>query len=165
MAVIPCAPTPPTFGIVTFTPAEFVAAYPEFTGIQNAPMIQNFALATLSLNNSCGSRVRDANQRQALLFLLVAHMTLLSNGSNDGAGNVQPPVGIVGRIDAAAEGSVNVSAQFEAPPNASLAYCIQTKYGAQYWALTARYRTMIYIPAPGADYSPLPSPFGPGWDV
>lgn len=158
MAVIPCAPTTPVFGIVTFTPVEFVAAYPEFTGIMNAPMIQNFAIAQLLLNNSCGSRVQDANNRQTLLFLLVAHLTLISNGSNDGAGNVQPPVGIVGRIDSAAEGAVNVSAQFDAPPNASLAYFEQTKYGALYWAATARYRSFIYVAPPNNGYQG--GPFG-----
>lgn len=164
MAVIPCAPSAPVFGIVTFTPAEFVTAYPEFTGIANAPMIQNFSIAQLLLNNSCGSRVRDANNRQTLLFLLVAHLTLLSNGSNDGAGNVQPPVGIVGRIDSAAEGAVNVSAQFDAPPNPSLAYFEQTKYGALYWTATARYRNFVYMAAPDGGY--MGGPFGgsgPGW--
>ncbi len=148
MSVIPCAPSTPVLGIVTFTPAEFVAAYPEFTGITNAAMTQNFSIAQLLLNNSCGSRVRDANNRQTLLFLLVAHLTLLSSGSNDGAGNVQPPVGIVGRIDTATEGAVSVSAQFDAPPNASLAYFEQTKYGALYWVLTARYRNFMYVAPP-----------------
>jgi uncharacterized protein DUF4054 len=161
MAVIPCAPSVPVLGLVTFTPAEFVAAYPEFTGIANAPMIQNFGIAQLLLNNSCGSRVRDANNRQTLLFLLVAHLTLISNGSNDGAGNVQPPVGIVGRIASAAEGAVNVASEFDAPPNSSLAYFEQTKYGALYWAATARYRTFIYQPGPGSNGGYYGGPLGP----
>jgi hypothetical protein len=122
--------------------------YPEFTGINTAmpaALTNNFATAQLLLNNSCGSRVRDANQRLLLLYVIVAHLTLLLQGSNDGAGNVQPPVGLVGRIASAAEGAVNVASEFDAPPNASLAYFAQTKYGVLYWTATARFRTFVYM--------------------
>lgn len=160
MPVIPCAPSTPVFGIVTFVPATFRGAYPEFTGITDGPLNQNFALATLLLNNSCGSRVADANQRLTLLNVLVAHLTFLSNGTNDGGTPpvIVPPPGVVGRIDSATEGAVSVSAQFEAPPNANQAYFIQTKYGALYWTLTARYRTMLYVSAPQscAPWGPAP---------
>jgi hypothetical protein len=165
MAVIPCAPSPPVLGIVQFSASEFVTAYPEFAGINAATpaaLTNNFAVAELLLNNSCGSRVQDANQRQTLLYLLVAHLTLLSNGSNDGLGNVQPPVGIVGRIASATEGAVSVASEFEAPPNASQAYFIQTKYGALYWTLTARYRTFVYLAPPGG-CGPLGGSPGLGW--
>lgn len=151
MAVIPCATSTPVLGIVDFVPAEFVASYPEFTGfLANACLPTNFSFAELLLNNTCSSRVRDANNRQTLLYLLVAHLTFLSNGTNDGGSPpiIAPPPGIVGRIDSATEGAVSVSAQFEAPPNANQAYFIQTKYGSLYWTLTARYRTAIYIAAP-----------------
>jgi hypothetical protein len=79
--------------------------------------------------------------------MIVAHLTLLLQGSNDGAGNIQPPVGIVGRIASAAEGAVNVASEFDAPPNANQAFFIQTKYGALYWTATARYRMFVYVPA------------------
>lgn len=165
MSVIPCAPSTPVFGIVSFDPADFRTAYPEFTGIADGPLNQNFSLATLLLNNTCGSRVSDANQRETLLNVLVAHMTFLSNGTNDGGSPpiILSPPGVVGRIDSATEGAVSVSAQFEAPPNASQAYFIQTKYGALYWTLTARYRTMLYVcaPAPGGPWcGPWAGPSG-----
>lgn len=153
MPVIPCAPSTPVFGIVTFDPATFRTSYPEFTGIDAGPLDQNFAIATLLLNNTCGSRVSDANQRLTLLDVLVAHLTFLSNGTNDGGSPpiIVPPPGVVGRIDSASEGAVSVSAQFEAPPNINTAYLSQTKYGALFLALTARYRTMLYVPAPGCN--------------
>jgi hypothetical protein len=159
MPVIPCATVLPVLGIGQFSPAEFVAAYPEFTGFSSggppptaAPVpLANFGLAQLLLNNTCGSRVIDANQRLSLLYLLTAHLTFLSNGTNDGGSPpiILPPPGIVGRINTASEGAVSVGSEFAALPNANQAYLIQTKYGALYWTLTARYRTMLYVCAPG----------------
>jgi hypothetical protein len=79
-----------------------------------------------------------------------------------GIPNTQQPLGIVGRISDAAEGDVSVSAQWEAPPSAGQAYFIQTKYGADYWTMTARYRTAQFIPAPASAYNPLRG-LGPWW--
>jgi len=239
MVVNQCVPVTPAIGVVAFVTSEFVTAYPEFAGIPAvAPsaLTQNFAVAQLLLNNSCGSRVIDANQRQLLLYLLVAHLTFLSNGTNDGgttaplfsgvgsitgetltvsaalsgalavgsviadlsgditpgttitafgtgtgglgtytvnaaqtvasesfyvagAPLIVPPPGIVGRIASATEGAVSVAAEYQAgsgQPNR--AYFIQTKYGAQYWALTARYRTMVYVAPPNQG-----GPYGGGF--
>lgn len=148
MAVIPCTTSAPVRGIVTFSPAAFRLLYPEFTGLSDAQLNQSFALAQLGLNNSCASRVQDANNRDTLLNILVAHISFLAYGLNDGAGIVVPAPGIVGRIDAATEGAVSVDAVYEAPPNGSMAYFVQTKYGAQFWQFTAQYRTFIYAPPP-----------------
>jgi Protein of unknown function (DUF4054) len=145
MSISPCASTPPVHGVVVFEPTVFVAEYPEFTGISNPALIKNFRHATLQLNNSCGSLVRDAAKREILLGLLTAHLTFLNNGTNDGAGNVTPPYGVVGRIASATEGSVSAGVEYDAPANASQAWLIQTKYGAEYWSATAKYRTMRYI--------------------
>lgn len=253
MPVVPC-PTPapqPVYGVVEFSAAEFLASYPEFTGINNAApasLANDFAGAQFLLNNTCCSRVQDANQRLFLLYLLTAHIATIFQGTNDGgvlapaftgtgsiddtstltvtavtqgalavgqslydgpAGvivpgtvitalgtgtggvgtytvnvsqtvasepfivpgvpNVSPPLGIVGRINQAAEGDVSVSSEWQAPPNASQAYFVQTKYGAQYWTMTARYRTALFVPAPPGAYNPLGAfgigpwgPFGPG---
>jgi hypothetical protein len=247
MPVVPCTVVQPVFGIVNFDATEFLTLYPEFTGIYlSAPLAltNNFTIATLLLNNTCGSRVQDANQRLSLLYLLVAHLTSISNGTNDagvgspafsgtafvsppntltvltvlsgalvlgaslydgpsvgngqllpgasiitafgsgtggigtytlnsslgsaiatenmivpGVPNVTAPLGIVGRINNASEGDVSVAAEFAAPPNASMAYYIQTKYGAQYWTATSRFRTMLIIPAPPGG-TPLLGPYG-----
>lgn len=252
MPVTPCVSVTPTFGIVEFSAPEFLASYPEFTGINNASpsaLPNDFTGATMLLNNSCCSRVQDANQRLFLLYLLTAHIAAIAQGTNDagigapvfagtaaisgdtltvsavtsgalavgsalydgpsiggsfvtpgtvitalgsGAGgigtytlnvtygspvsaetmivpgvpNVTTPLGVVGRISDASEGDVSVSAQWEAPPNPSAAYFLQTKYGAQFWQMTAKYRRAIFLPAPPGAYAPLGSygigPWGPG---
>jgi len=72
-----------------------------------------------------------------------------------GVPNVSPPLGIVGRINNASEGDVSVASEWSAPPNANQAYFVQTKYGAQYWTMTAKYRTAIFVPAPPGAYNPL----------
>lgn len=145
MPVVPCVNTPPVHGVVTFDPAVFVTYYPEFAGLTNGVMTRAFNHATLQLDNSCGSLVRDANKREILLGLLTAHILFLNNGTNDSAGNVNPPSGVVGRIAAATEGSVSLASEWDAPPNANQAYLIQTKYGAEFWTATSKYRTMRYV--------------------
>jgi hypothetical protein len=251
MPVIPCAPVTPVYGIVQYSAAEFLASYPEFTGINNvapASLANDFVGATFLLNNTCCSRVQDANLRLYLLYLLTAHIAAIFQGTNDagigapyfsgtvaiagtaatvsavtsgvlavgatlydgpavggslivpgttvtgfvsgvqggigvyavaptqtviaeamivpGVPNVQQPLGIVGRINSASEGDVSVTSEWSAPPSASAAYFLQTKYGAQYWTDTARFRTAIFVPAPPGAYNPLRGfgvgPWGPG---
>lgn len=163
MTIAACPPSVPvTPGVVVFDAAEFIAAYPEFTGVGTPLLTANFYLSTLNLSNCCGSAVVDPQVRQALLYLLTAHITFLFTPSL--ANNNQPP-GIVGRIASATEGSVSVSAEFPAVVEA--AWFNQTKYGAMFWALTAPIRTMHYIAPPPSCCGPL-GPFdvgiGPGWD-
>lgn len=159
MPVVPCpSPCPPIArGVVQFSAPEFVALWPEFTGLTNGVMANAFTLATLLLNNSCASRVQDANVRLSLLYLLTAHVCYLNNGTNDGAGNVNTPPGVVGRIASATEGSVSVAAEYSSEVSQSEAFFIQTKYGAQFWQMTAQYRTMHYVGAPAF------GPNGPGF--
>lgn len=247
MPVVPCATVQPVFGIVEYSAAEFLASYPEFTGINNATpqaLANDFVGATFLLNNTCNSRVCDANQRLFLLYLLTAHIAAIHQGTNDGgvgspfftgvgsiagtvldvtaanqgalvvgaslydgpAGtivpgtiiaslgtglggigtynlnqtqtvasesfivpgvpNIQAPLGIVGRINNASEGDVSVASEWAAPPNANQAYFVQTKYGADYWTMTARYRLGLFVAAPPGAYNPLAGfgigPFRPG---
>jgi Protein of unknown function (DUF4054) len=159
MPVIPCPSPPPqpVHGIVQFDAPEFVAVWPEFTGLTNGQMSNAFNLATLVLNNSCRSRVGDANTRLTLLYMLTAHVLFLVSGTNDGAGTIVPPPGVVGRIAQAAEGSVSVAAEYSSEVSQSEAWFIQTKYGAMFWQATAQYRTMHYVGAP------LTGPNGPGY--
>ncbi len=247
MPVVPCTTVQPVFGTVNYSAAEFLASYPEFTGINNATpqaLANDFVGAMFLLNNTCCSRVKDANQRMFLLYLLTAHLATIHQGLNDGgvgsplftgvgsiattvltvtaanqgalavgqslydgpAGtiipgtviaslgtgiggvgtynlnvsqtvlsesiivpgvpNIAPPLGIVGRINSATEGDVSVTSEWAAPPNANQAYFVQTKYGADYWTYTARYRLAIFVPAPADAYNPLGGygipPWGPG---
>lgn len=159
MPVIPCPnPIPqPVHGVVQFDNTEFTGQWPEFTGISSSRNQNAFNLATLLLNNSCGSIVCDANQRMTLLYMLTAHVGFLVNGTNDGAGNVNPPPGIVGRIASATEGSVSVAAEYSSEVGQSEAFYIQTKYGAMFWDATSYLRTMFYTPAPNH------GPNGPGF--
>jgi hypothetical protein len=157
MSIIPCTSTPIQTGIVQFVPADFRVAYPEFTGLTDGQLTTSFNLATLFLANTCRSRVFNAALRESLLDLLTAHVAKLNYGTNDGAGNVGPPQGVVGRINTATEGQVSVGAEMVA--TASSSFYLQTQYGTMYWTATARFRTAIYV-------SPLPTgdgPWGEGW--
>ena len=159
MPVIAC-PTPapqPVHGVVQFDNAEFIAAWPEFTGIPSGKNQNAFNLATLLLNNSCGSIVCDANVRMTLLYILTAHVGFLVNGTNDGAGNVNPPYQVVGRLASATEGTVTAATEYSSEVGQSEAFYIQSKYGAMFWQMTAQYRTMHYIAPPSF------GPNGPGF--
>lgn len=143
MTVQACPPnTPCQPGVVVFDATEFTTAYPAFATVSGVALGMSFQLATLQLDNSCGSRIQDAAKRQLFLYLLTAHITALKDGQNG-----QPPSGIVGRVDKATEGSVSVSADMGTMVYGQ-AYYMQTQWGALYWQSTARFRTMVYIPAP-----------------
>lgn len=145
MTVIACPPnTPPVTGVVVFVPADFKTAYAMFATVADSALQLNFTLATLILNNTCRSIVVDAAQRETMLYLLVAHITALRNGVN-GA----PPAGLVGRIDSATEGTVSVSAEYATLVSGSMAWFIQTQWGALFWQITLPFRSFRYIPAPG----------------
>lgn len=166
MTIVVCPnPAPaPTHGVVELDLTEFRTAYPEFGTVSDAAITMNFGLATLIVNNSCCSIVSDATVRQQLLYLLTAHLTALAQGAGGST-----PSGIVGRIDSATEGSVNVSAEYASVISQSMAYFIQTRYGALFWQLTAPFRTMRYVPPVqqcdpymGPGYYNAWSPFGGG---
>lgn len=148
-----------TTGIVTFVSADFLARYPEFTALNTAsPNLLGlyFNEATLYLNNTLASRVCDIETRTPLLYMLTAHIAALNGGING-----QQPSQLVGRIDAASEGSVSVSADMPGA-TANAAWFLQTKYGAAYWQASARYRQMQVIP--GRSFNPpnVRPPWG-GW--
>jgi len=127
--------------IVIFNPNTFVARFPEFSNVNSELLGMYFDEACLKLNNTDQSIVVDEKERRILLFLLTAHIAQLGQQISKGNG------GLVGRISSASEGSVSVSADMGQVTNAQAWYA-QTQYGAEYWALTAKYRTMRYIPAP-----------------
>lgn len=143
MSIAPCPPqTPVQKGVVVFDAAAFKAAFPSFATVADGSLLVAFNLATLQLNNSCSSRVCDAPTRELLLNLLVAHIAALTFGENG-----LPPSGIVGHVDKAQEGSVSVSASMGTLVYGQ-AYYAQTQWGALFWQSTARFRQMVYIPAP-----------------
>jgi recombinational DNA repair protein RecR len=120
-----------------FCPADTLAAY--------------FNESTLVLDNTDASMVQQIEQRTPLLWLLTAHLAALYSGVNG-----QAPAQLVGRINNASEGSVSVATDYGTQP-ATAAYYLQTKYGAQYWQMTASIRAMQYVPGfPQAHPYPLP---------
>jgi hypothetical protein len=147
---------------VAFDYAWFMRRYPELSEWVSPDVGQGyFDLATgfLAPGNSgpppasafwliwsCGDRPQgmsvfiDIPQRQLLLGLLTAHIAKLFAPING-----VPSPDFVGRLASASEGSVSTSFDFPGvTPNS--AWYMQTKYGAMYWAMTARYRSMRYVP-------------------
>lgn len=143
MSVVPCPPSSAiTRGVVTFDPAAFKEAYPAFATVADEALEINFMAAEMLVNNTCCSRVQDANKRERLLNLLVAHITQLLNGING-----QPPAGIVGVVTSATEGSVSVDTTLGPMPFTAV-YFAQTQFGLLFWQLTAPFRQFVYVPAP-----------------
>jgi hypothetical protein len=142
-------------GIVTFDPAEFKELYPSFESLTDAQLNQSFGLATLYLDNTECSKVSDVAQRKILLYLLTAHIAKMAYGEYG-----QKPSGLVGRIGSATEGSVAVSAEYNAPAGSAQWY-LQTPYGASYWEATARYRVGRYVPGPNGYAVPVVIPWRP----
>lgn len=134
--------------VVVFNPTSFKLRYPEFNTVSSTVLQMYFDEATLYLNNTDRSLVQDVVIRSLLLNMIVAHISALNSGVNG-----QSPSGIVGRINSATEGSVSVGADYGLV-TASQAWYLQTKYGAEYWAATTRYRRMRYVV--GRSYSPTP---------
>lgn len=138
---------PPT---VTFNYQNFIAQFPEFGGLNDQQAAGYFNRASFLFANAGWTGALP--QAQTLLFLLTAHIAWLNaprdaNGNPSSQGNadtIPPP----GRVNSAGEGSVNVQLDL-GDANAgspSQAWYMQTRYGAEYWAMTAQFRTAVYVP-------------------
>lgn len=129
-------------GVVVFDPVAFAQRYPQFAAV-GAPVLQSFFdEATLFINNTPTSIVRDLPERAVLLNLATAHIGTLSGvltAAGQGSTATQ-----VGRVSSASEGSVSASLDMGATPNSG-AWWLQTQFGATYWQATAKYRTMRYV--------------------
>jgi hypothetical protein len=132
-----------SIGIVTFNYQVWAARYPMLATSVTQPAAQSFFdEATLYLDNSPGSLVRDVGKRAVLLGMLTAHIATLNAPING-----QEPSGLVGRITNASQGSVSVAVQNDYPPG-TVQWYQQTAFGAAFYAATATYRTARYLPAP-----------------
>lgn len=134
--------------IVVFNIEAFRERYPEFDAVSDSLLNAYFIEATVYLDNTDHSPVRDINVRAVYLNMLVAHIAALYSGANG-----EKPTGLVGRVASASEGSVSVSTG-EVPVTGSSWWFLQTPYGAAYWQATAAYRTVRYVP--GASPSMYP---------
>jgi hypothetical protein len=122
--------------VFTFDYSAWVARFPEFASVSSPLATLYFGEASMLLDNTDASPVPDASQRGVLLNLITSHIAKLAASD------------LVGRISQATEGSVSASAEYAAPDTGTMAYWDQTKYGAQYWAMTAPLRTMQYVAVP-----------------
>jgi hypothetical protein len=101
-----------------------------------------FNEAGIYCDNTANSLITDDSAgglRSMLLNMLTAHIAALNAVINGQASS-----SIVGRVTSASEGSVSVSADYQAPGSA--AWFAQTKYGAAYWQATSAYRSFRYLP-------------------
>lgn len=134
-------------GVVIFDAAAFVLRFPFFAAYNTATpagLQMFFNEATLLLNNTSASLVKDETERAMLLNLITAHIALINGvAAPGGAGST---AGQVGRVSSATEGSVSVSLDMGAA-YASAAWWMQSSYGAQYWAMTAQYRQARFVHA------------------
>lgn len=127
-------------GVVEFVPADFKAAYPEFSGVGAAVLERCFNEAALLLSNKPQSRVCNLEERKTLLWLLTAHIVYIHYGPN-GTGTS----GLTGPMVSATQGSVSVSVS-QAGFTKNNAWYMLSPYGAQYWSATAKYRAARYLP-------------------
>ena len=122
-------------GVVVFDLVEFRELYP-FIKATDAQLNGYFLIAETFLDNTKCSVVRDLEQRKTMLYLLVAHIATITGMAESG----NP---VVGRIGSATEGTVSVSLDYGTMGNNERWY-LQTPWGAMYWQLTKKYRSMLY---------------------
>lgn len=139
--------------IVAFDPAAFYAQFPELSSVPTLQLQGYFAMASTGLidNTDC-SIVPDlppqGGLRTQVLLLATAHLAKLFATING-----QAPSGLVGRINSAAEGSVNVGVELKIDSQ-SAAFWTQTGYGLMVWQMLAPFRTAFYVPGHVRNMSP-----------
>lgn len=137
-----CGDLPPPGAITTFNYNQFTLSFPELSYLSQAQLQQYWNLAQyfVANNGQRGAIANSALQSTALNFA-TAHLVKLF--ANDVNGN--PPSGLVGRVSHAAEGTVNVAAEWGSTVSDAEAWWIQTQYGAAFWNCTRAMRTFHYM--------------------
>ena len=136
---------------VPFVYADWVAEFPVFSAVSQ-PLAQSYfnRASNLFANDTCNPAF-GAGILQQCLYLATAHVAFL-NAPRDANGNPastgQPASPLVGSITSAAEGSVNVAVEWKGSGSPSEAFWTQTTFGAELWAATSQFRTMLYSPMP-----------------
>lgn len=129
--------------IVVFDPAGFKTTFPEFVGVSDARATGLFNLAQGAiLDNTDNSPVMDLSYRTELFYMLVAHLLLIFGALDTPTANNAPP----GRVSSATEGTITSAFEYAMPAGSAIApWFLQTKYGAMYWTMTARFRSAKYF--------------------
>ena len=112
--------------VVVFDVDEFKTLYPQFANDDDVVLENYFNAATMLLDNTSNSLVKDIKERTMLLYMLTCHIATLKKRGDS----------IVGTITAATEGKVNVSVA----PLVNANWYTQTVCGSLYWQATAKYR-------------------------
>jgi hypothetical protein len=143
--------------VIQFNYGNWAALFPQFSRLSQAQVTQYWQLATAFVRNDGGGPVNDPNIQTNLLNLVTAHMCALLGPYVQGADGSpgQPGNPLVGRISNASEGSVSVAADMPNQPQAA-AFWQQSQYGAMFWAISAPFRLMRYIPGPVRNQNPWP---------
>jgi len=127
---------------VTFNYAIWSGRFPELAPKVTEDQAQSYwdeaAFAFIDPDSDCP--IACARDRAMLLGLIVAHIAYCRGASAASA------AGLVGRISNVTEGSVTIGTEFKSYTGDQEAYFGQSPYGVQYWAMTAGYRTMHYVP-------------------
>lgn len=123
-------------GVVRFDASRFRKLYPKISATDDQ-LSMFFIEACMQCNNTDKSIIKNLNERELLLFLLVAHIATLQQRIDSGNE-------AVGRIASASEGSVSVSLD-NGQTTQSEKWYQQTPYGARYWALIKQYRSFFYV--------------------
>lgn len=147
MAAPPATQAPevdPETGAVVFNYGAWAARYPNLTaGTTPDAVADQFLIAGLSyFNNSAGSPEPDPAKRQIILFLITAHLVMLTQKTG-GADRTQ----MVGRVSSASQGSVSVSMDAAGAPSAAW-WWSQTQYGAMAYSILRKYALTLYVPGP-----------------
>jgi hypothetical protein len=142
--------------VATFDYGLWVATYPEFNRVTKEAATSYFTIATAFHANNGSGPIADASLQLMMLNMVTAHIAAIYSTPSGApaASNT-----LVGRLNNVSEGSVSASSEFATTPvNGTMAWYLQTKYGAMYWAATAPYRTMRYrAPVPDViDLAQLP---------
>ena len=154
---------------VVFSFTTWTGQYPEFAAVTPAMGQNYFNRATRFCANSFRNPAIscDDGTLDILLYLLTSHIAWLNaprdaNGNPAATGSLPSP--LVGRIDQATEGSVSVHADMgdATAGSPSQPWYEQTKYGSEYWAMTAGVRTARAVSMPTIVAQPPYSPFSPG---
>jgi hypothetical protein len=143
---LPDIPPPPADQQVAFSYRLWLARYPEFVSVSELTADQFFAEATLFWRNDGTGPVTDDVIQLRLLNMLVAHLAALNASILLGSP-------IVGPITSATEGSVSIGGQALVAPGTA-AWFVLTRYGAEFWAATAAFRTMRYRVGPRRQFEP-----------
>lgn len=138
-------------GVVVFDYTAWLAQYPIFAAVTQPVAQGYFDLITLGgmVDNSPCSIISDLPQRTQLLYLAVCHFAAINGAINPSQAQV------VGRVNSASQGSVSASFDYNNQGGQNAAFWNQTTWGAQYYAMTLRFRTSFYVP-PRAPLNTIP---------